>query len=111
MTMEDIDDLLKDYKPPVYKLNVYKWKMLSRNFKIVLRHRWDDTAKKKKLDMTFRMWELGFFCRKQKMVGEKDFETPSKWGDNLVSNYIIGFELLIAKIWIEFHKGGKTFEV
>lgn len=57
----------------------------------------------------FREWKLGLRFRKDKIVGQKGFSTPSKWKNNLVPNYTFGVDLLIFSIWIDINVGGKRF--
>lgn len=79
------------------------------NFTFVFRHRFerhDISAHQFRSDMVWRNWELGLWYKRSKMVGQKNFNHPSKWKNNLVRSYMIGINLLICKAWVEFNKGG-----
>ena len=57
---------------------------------------------------TWRDWSLGFWFKKYKIVGSKNFKDPKKWNSNLVNQYMFGINLLIFKGWFTICRGGKT---
>ena len=78
----------------------------------VLRHRYEKRRKEDYLRWNeFRDWRLGIWFKKQKSVGEKNFNKPSSWKDNLANSYKVGIELFVIKAWIEIDYGVKHFEI
>jgi hypothetical protein len=59
----------------------------------------------------FRDWRISLWFRKNKIVGKRNFSNPKEWGNNLVNDYMLGFELLIFKGWIDWHTGGINLEI
>jgi len=83
------------------------------NFTFVFRHRFERHEGVEKFwnNFEFRAWELGLWYKHNKMVGKKEFKTPAKWKNNLVSSHMIGINLILCKTWIEFNKGGMSIEI
>lgn len=57
-------------------------------------------------DSHFRDWKIGLWYRSDLIVGRKDFNKPRTWSNNMVRNYMLGYDLLIICGWIEFDFGG-----
>ena len=55
---------------------------------------------------TWNKWSLGFWFKKNKVVGTKNINDPAKWGSGLVNDYMIGVELLIFQGWINWNTNG-----
>jgi hypothetical protein len=73
----------------------------------VLRHRWEK-------ELLFRVMEdgyykLGIWLKKSKIVGRNDFKTPTKWKNNLVRSWMLGFDLLLFTFWVEADCNGMHF--
>jgi hypothetical protein len=86
-----------------------------RNVKIVLvgKYRY---SKKEKEDLiskstTWNKWSLGFWFRKNRIVGVKNIKDPSKWKSGLVNDYMLGIELLIFQGWINWNVNGAIFDM
>jgi len=56
--------------------------------------------------LDWRDWRISLWFRKNKMVGKKNFKDPNEWKTNLVNDYMLGFDLLIFKGWINWSTGG-----
>jgi len=83
-------------------------------FTFVFRHKFEkpeDAVGKFRARRYFNEWKVGLWYRRTKMVGEKEFKTPSKWTNNLVPSYTIGCHLLLCKFWVEWNKGGMCIEI
>jgi hypothetical protein len=78
------------------------------NIALVLRHRFE---KQKRFDRTFTRWEIGFWFRKNKIVGINNFSKPSEWNSNLVNSYMIGVELLLFRSWITIDFNGMHLDI
>ncbi len=78
------------------------------NISLVLRHRFE---KQKRFDRTFRRWEVGLWFKKDKMVGRNNFSNPNEWGDNLVNSYMLGVELILFRVWINWDFNGMHLEI
>lgn len=85
-------------------------KILGIKFTFVFRHRWDNEDGSR-LNREFRDYRLGFWFRRDKVVGSKGFSRPKEWGKNLVKQYMIGVNLIFCKAWISFIRGVKNFEI
>jgi len=74
-----------------------------------LRHRFEtgDTLYRHE----WHRWEISLWFRKIKIVGTNDFKNPSKWKDNLVGSYMLGFEFLFFKCWVEVNKNGMNLGI
>jgi hypothetical protein len=83
------------------------------NFTFVFRHRFEKPNKDSLLeDFTlWREWELGFWFRRMKIVGKKNFHNPKEWGNNLVHSYMLGINLLLCKAWLTLDKGGMSIKL
>lgn len=73
-------------------------------------------SKKRKEDLfadftTWNKWSLGFWFKKNRMVGSKNFKKPKEWGNNLVNDYMLGIDLLIFQGWINWNTGGMHLEI
>lgn len=89
-------------------------KIFGYNFKFVFRHRFENEDDAEKLIHKFTMWgewRLGFFFRRNRLVGKKEFSKPKKWGKNLVNEIMIGIDLLICKMWVTVSKGAMTLKL
>ena len=78
-------------------------------FTFVFRHRFekqDDEYMRMRFKSDWREWEIGVWYKRTKIVGQNDFKTPSKWKHNLVRSHMLGINLLICKVWVEYNKGG-----
>jgi hypothetical protein len=82
-------------------------KIVNVNFMFVFRHKFEKETEDNLIDkMLWRDYRLGFWYKRSKMVGEKDFKNPLKWGINLVNSYMFGIDLIWCKMWVEIDKGG-----
>jgi hypothetical protein len=79
----------------------------------VLRHRWEEGSKSilENYDahQIRKNWQLGIWFKRSKAVGRKragkdnsDSIKKTFGSDNLVNCYMIGLNLIIAKVWVEF---------
>ncbi len=82
-------------------------------FVFVFRHRYEKEADGSKIMFRheFRDWRLGFFFKKNKIVGKKVLSKPDKWKNGLVNYYMLGIDLLICKAWVTFDREGARIEV
>lgn len=91
---------------------VAKIKIGDLNIRFILRHRFE---KKRKDDYqtwySWKDWRLGFWFKKTKAVGKKNFKNPSTWNNNLVNIYTFGIDVLIVKMWLDVDYGVKHFEI
>jgi hypothetical protein len=76
-------------------------------FVLVWKYRY---SKKEKDDLlssftTWNRWNLGLWFKRNKIVGAKEANKPSKWKNNLVRDYLLGIDLLIFKGWINWNTG------
>ena len=78
------------------------------NITFVFRHKWDD---KTTFNTLFNQYRIGFWFKKNKIVGKKMINNPNEWGKNLVNSYMIGIDIIICKLWIEFDINGMSFEI
>jgi len=80
------------------------------NFTFVFRHRFE---KKEDFydDSTWREWELGFWYKHNKAIGEKDFHDILDWKDNMVNVHMFGINLLICKAWFTVDGGAMNMEI
>jgi hypothetical protein len=93
--------------------------MISRikigNFRasFVLRHRWEKDSKSAIRNSTAndirKNWQLGIWAKRNKVVGQvkkgKDRDTTIEETFNevnLVNNYMIGLNLIVCKVWVDF---------
>lgn len=93
---------------------IEKFKLGNLNIKFVVRHYWDSKRKDKMqrlTDFTFKFFRIGFFFKKSKLVGRKDYKNPNKWHENLVNSYMVGLNLIILSIWVEFNLGALTISL
>lgn len=77
----------------------------------VLRHRFEKQTESWEKRTMWKRWEVGMWFRKYKAVGQKNFNKPSSWDNNLTSIYTVGFELFVIKVWIDIDYGVKHFEI
>jgi hypothetical protein len=81
----------------------------------VLRHRWEKGAKDGILGDNYEghklrtNWQLGIWAKRDKVIGpvkrKKDGTSDINktfGGNNLVNNYMIGLNLIICKVWVDF---------
>ena len=79
----------------------------------VLRHRWEEGSKSilENYDahQIRKNWQLGIWFKQSKAVGRKragkdNYDSIKKTfgSDNLVNCYMIGLNLIIAKVWVDF---------
>jgi len=79
----------------------------------VLRHRWeegsDSILKNYDANQLRKNWQLGIWFKRSKAVGPKrpgkdNSDTVKKTfgSDNLVNCYMIGLNLIVAKVWVDF---------
>ncbi len=78
------------------------------NISLVLRHRFE---KQKGFDRTFDRWEVGLWFKKNKMVGRNNFSKPNEWENNLVNSYMLGVELILFRVWINWDFNGMHLEI
>jgi hypothetical protein len=81
-----------------------RFKIGGLNMLICLRHRWDDGDQ---WELTIDGYALGIWFRTYKIVGSKNFNTPSEWKNNYITSYDIGFNFLVGKVWVNFDWRGK----
>lgn len=86
---------------------ITKLKIGDFNLIFVFRHKWDNMSKNR-FNSEFRTYHLGFFFRKATIVGNKNFDIPNEWNKNLVNDYMIGINLLVCKMWINFNINGMS---
>jgi hypothetical protein len=79
----------------------------------VLRHRWEEGSKSilenyEAYDIR-NNWQLGIWFKRSKAVGRKragkdnsDSIKKTFGSDNLVNCYMIGLNLIVAKVWVDF---------
>ena len=84
------------------------------NFTFVLRHRYE--KKKDENDiweklMEWREWELGFWFRRFRVVGSRNFHKPEQWKNNLVYEYMFGVNFLWGKAWFTVQKGAMVINI
>lgn len=86
----------------IKKINIH-----GLDFTFVFRHRYEKDEDNKLIDKftMWREWELGFFFKRMKIVGKKNFNKPKEWGNNLVNEYMLGVNLLLCKAWFTVNKG------
>jgi hypothetical protein len=79
----------------------------------VVRHRWEEGSKSilENYDahQIRKNWQLGIWFKRSKAVGRKkdgkdnsDSIKKTFGSDNLVNCYMIGLNLIVAKVWVEF---------
>ena len=88
-----------------------KVKILGIDFTFVWKYRYSKNKDDWEKHIQWREWKLGFFFKKDKYVGKKNFGNHKKWKDNYVTGYMLGIELLIFKGWMEFSKGIMIMEI
>ena len=59
---------------------------------------------------TWREWNLGFFFKQNKIVGQRNSNKLKEWDKNLLKQYMVGLNLLIWKVWFTVNKG-KTLKL
>ena len=87
--------------------------ILGLDFTFVFRHRYEKDGESKLLDK-FTMWndwKLGFFFKRMKVVGKKNFNKPEEWSKNTVYEYMLGVNLLICKAWFTVSKGTMRIKI
>ena len=82
-----------------------KLKIGKIKFTFVYRHKWDDKDEYRYLS-EFRDYRIGFWFKRSKLVGTKNFNKPNEWNNNLVDDYRIGVDLIICKAWVCFNRDG-----
>jgi hypothetical protein len=78
------------------------------NVSLVLRHRLE---KQKRFSRTFTKWQVSFWFNKSRIVGVSNFGNPNEWKNNTVNSYMVGFELLLFKAWINWDFGGMHLDI
>jgi hypothetical protein len=81
----------------------------------VLRHRWEKGSKDGILGSNYEGYrlrnefKLGIWAKRNKVVGAVKRKSGNKAdvaktfsGDNLVNNYMIGLDLIVCKVWVDF---------
>jgi hypothetical protein len=77
----------------------------------VLRHRWEegDAISNYTSNQIRNEWNLGIWAKKNRAVGRKrigknNSDTIKKTfeGGNIVNCYMIGLNLIVAKVWVDF---------
>lgn len=84
------------------------------NFTFVLRHRYEKKKDEKDVWdtlMEWREWELGFWFRRFRVVGSKNFHNPNKWKNNLVYEYMFGVNFLWGKAWFTVQRGAMVINI
>lgn len=76
-------------------------------FTFVFRHKWDNQDGFK-YNSEFQDYRIGFWFKRSRIVGSKNFSKVKEWGNNLVNDYTIGVNLIICKMWISFNRGGMS---
>lgn len=59
----------------------------------------------------WRAWKIGVWFKRSLIVGNKEANNPKKWKDNFVKSYMLGFDLLLFKGWIEYNYNGLELKV
>ncbi len=87
-------------------MSIIKTKIGNLRATWVLRHRWEAGAKDGMISNyegnDIRMnWQLGIWAKRYKVVGrgkgKSIFDT-----ENLVNCYMIGLDLIVCKVWVDF---------
>lgn len=73
------------------------------NFTFVFIHKWDT---KGEYNYEFREYRIGPWFKKNKVVGEHNFNKPNQWV--FVNDYMIGLDMIVFKFWVEFNYGGMS---
>jgi len=85
-------------------------KILGLEFVFVGKYRYgkskDETEYILEKHTDWRNWRIGLFFKRMKVVGNKNFSKPKKWGDNLIKQYMLGIDLLIVKGWFTVCRKG-----
>ena len=74
------------------------------NVTFAFRHKWDNDDGLK-YNSEFKDYRVGFWFRKNRIVGSKNFNRPKEWKSNLVNDYTIGVDLAVCKMWVSFNRG------
>lgn len=86
-----------------------------RRTKIVLvgKYRYSKKEKEDHLSKftTWNSWKIGLWFRRNKIMGVKNFKDPRKWGQNLVNDYMLGFDFLIVTGWINWNTSGMSLKI
>lgn len=82
-------------------------KIFGYDFEFVFRHRYEKDEDDNLIDSftLWNEWQLGFFFKRDKVVGKRNFGKPKDWNNNLVNSYLLGIDLLICKAWFTISKG------
>ena len=84
--------------------------MFGYDFDFVIRHRFETAQALLDGLSMWRNYELGFWFRKSKAVGRKDFKHVKEWKNNMCNTYTLGVNLIWVKTWIHFSKGVMNFK-
>ena len=79
----------------------------------VLRHRWEkgsnNTLRNYTANEIRRTFKLGIWAKRNKMVGsikrgknKKETINQTFDVDNTINNYMIGLDLIVCKVWVDF---------
>jgi hypothetical protein len=106
--------MMNKFKIGPFKSVIKKIKIGSFRATWVVRHRWEEGAKKGILgnyeaNNIRTNWQLGIWTKRSKVVGSvkrgsntKETTKQTFSGDNLVNNYMIGLNLIVLKTWVDF---------
>lgn len=94
-------------------MGIVRFKIRKTKIVLVGKYRYSKKEKEDHLSKftEWRDWRIGFWYRKNKIVGAKNFKDPNKWGQNLVNDYMLGIDLLIIKGWVNWNTGGMELKI
>ena len=90
---------------------IKKFKIGRRKFVFVWKYRYSKKNDTFSSLTEWNDWKLGFFFKRNKVVGVKNADDPKNWGSGLVNSYMLGVHLLIFKGWMETSKGGLEIKI
>ena len=56
-------------------------------------------------------YKIGLWYKNYKIVGKKSFKNPKKWSENLVTEHMIGCDLILCKFWVTVDNNGMKLEI
>lgn len=83
----------------IISIELGKWNII-----LVFRHRWekfDDGIEKYTHHRDWREWRLGLWFKHNKILGKRVINRS-----HLVNSYMIGIDLLVCRLWIDWDKNG-----
>ena len=88
-------------------------KIFGYDFTFVFRHKFEKENEDNLLDslLWWNEYRLGFWYKKTRNIGRKNFKHPDKWNENLVNDYMFGINLLICKAWFTVSKGAMHLDM